>query len=571
MKKHLFFISALLLSVSAFADVVSKPRAEEIAREILGSTSVNYVWNGIGDKKYGDADPAFYVFNGNDAWVIVAAEDCVTPVLMHGEGSFNPENLPDNMRAVLEVIEYNIFEARKFGLSAAPEMKRAWSSSRAVRSTGADPGQVLLETASWNQGAPYYFYCPMDDGKHSVTGCVATAMAILMRYYKWPESGKGTIPGYTTRTKKIVVEAKEIDGFMYDWDNMPLKYINSTINPPVQQEAVARLMEHCGAMVKMDYTATGSGAYSSDVCPAMIKYMSYSVNARELYRSGYSNSEWFRMIKAELDAGHPLIYGGADTGGSGGHQFICDGYNSNNEIHINWGWGGQENAWFAVCYLGPVADQEYNFSLQDSAMFGLVPNTSAFAEPNLETYGSSEISISTGSIASGSFTLKMADFWSRTDYSGELKAALVDRNGTVREFISAEQEVSLTALDRQYNREFECTISETPHVGDYVCIMYSRPDDKWEPVRMYGKTETAGIAAFDFSLINIPLNVNDGYRFYPGVIQGLKKVSSTAWYLDGASMSAGYVTLTTGTHTLKAVVTYSDGSTETIVRKVSVE
>ncbi|MCQ2118938.1 MAG: C10 family peptidase [Bacteroidales bacterium] len=577
MKRVLASLAVLLLSLSASADVVTMAQAENVAKNVLGSSSVKYVWNGLGDVRYGDKHPAFYVFNGDEGWAIVSADDCAVPVLMHGEGSFDPDDMPDNMRAILKNIEGDIFAARDRNLAQAPEIRQAWTDFSVMTKAGSSPVEHLLTTASWNQRAPYNYFCPMDGDARSVTGCVATAMAIVMRYYQWPKQAKGTIPGYTTSTKGISVEAKEIDGFEYDWDNMALKYVNSTINPEVQQVAVARLMEHCGAMVEMDYASDGSGAYSADIAPAMKTYMSYSTSAKELYRRNFSNTEWFSMIKSEIDALHPVIYGGQDTNGAGGHQFVCDGYNSSNEVHINWGWGGSCNAWYAVCFLGSSNESDpgytgYVFSLWDSAIFGLYPDGSDDwpDDPVLET-GANGLSLESGAIAKGGdFTIKLSGLKSASAYSGSLKAALLDMEGNVREYISVPQAASLAASVTAEDCTFDCSISQDIHVGDYVSILYSCSGSTWKPVSILNKATPSRISAMDFTLIDIPSAVNAGYRFYPSLLLGQKSTSSVTWFLDGTQTTSEYITLTAGGHTIKAVIVYKDGSTETIVKKVTV-
>ena len=358
---------------------------------------------------------------------------------------------------------------------------------------------------------------------------------------------------------------------------MPLKYVNKEINPPVQQMAVSRLMADAGAMVKMDYSATSSGAYSKDVIPAMVNYMSYSSSARELYRVNYSDKEWFAMIKDELDSLHPILYAGVDTGGHGGHMFVCDGYNSNNEVHINWGWSGKHNAWYAVCYLGSLDENDpgytgYVFNYDDSALFGLVPDYSGTgsAEPNLEVNGGAGISLKDGEIAKGDFTLTLSTFRSRGfDYCGVLKAALLDKDGSIREFISDERSVALAENDWESGYDFDCTVTEDIHVGDYVSIMYERSGSDWEPVHLYNKATPIGLAALDLVAIDIPSAVYEGYVFYPSLTRTVKDIQSISWNIDGASSTAEFIKLTSGTHIIKAVVTYKDGSTETLVKQVT--
>ena len=150
--------------------------------------------------------------------------------------------------------------------------------------------------------------------------------------------------------------------------NVPLRWLQDE----VQEYAVAELMYDCGVMVKMEYSQDGSAAYSSLVAPAMAEHMYYSAAAREEYRLMFSDTQWLRMLQDEIDAGRPVIYGGSDDE-TGGHQFVCDGYDADGNIHINWGWGGWCNGYYPVCYIG---DRDKNkvdavFNKYDSAIFGL--------------------------------------------------------------------------------------------------------------------------------------------------------------------------------------------------------
>lgn len=581
MKKLVLSLTALLLNVCAFAGVVSRSQAEIVARKVLGSSSVDCVWNGLGDMKYGSVPPAFYVFNGEGGWTIISADDCATPVLMHGDGLFNPDDIPDNMRSLLKEIEYNIFAARNQGLPQSPEIRLAWENHSAVTKAGyAVPAEVLLETASWDQGSPYSDKCPtvkVQGRNYScVTGCVATAMAIVMRYFRWPEVGRGTIPGYTA-SNGVRVSEININGFKYEWDNMPLVYTSSAT--AAQKTAVASLMAHAGAMVKMEYSPNGSGALSSNIIPAMVKYMAYSASAHELYRFGYTNQTWFNMLKAELDAGRPVIYGGGDMFSEAGHQFVCDGYNSNSEIHINWGWSGYLNSWYSVCYLGPT-DQETDggvYSNSDSALFGLVPDKSGSEpeKPVSDFYIYEDIAFEQESVAkSESFIISAGIAYIGSDvFSGQISALLVDKDGNVKDVLSDETDDQVNDLEGgyAYSFTFNCVTDKDFVLGDHISIGYKNPDNSWYIFPKYDSGILDALALFDVTMIDSPSTFTVGQVFYPGLIPGMKPIAEEAWYLDNNQINTETIKMTTaGKHVIKVVVTYADGSTETIVKQVAV-
>lgn len=612
MKRFIVFVAALLLSVSAFAGVVTKSQAENVAKNVLGASSVQYVWNGLGDKVYGDVHPAFYVFDGNGQWAIIAADDCATPVLMHGNGSFDLDKVPANMLSLLGDVEYNIFTARHRKLAQSPEIKQAWFNYSVVtKAGGSSPVEKFVidkegntGTALWNQGSPYNLKCPAilnqsdywqyNNEGHCYAGCVAAAMAIIMRFHEWPAYGEGTIPGYTTVDGYTVPDIC-IDGYEYNWADLPISdawdsYYYSNINEwsQPQIDRVGDILYQCGAMVNMDYGPFGSGAASAYALDALQEYMSYSKDAKHLLRSRYTNQQWYNMIKAELDANRPLFYHGQDIGEQGGHAFVCDGYNSNNEVHINWGWGGMYYAtsWFAVCYLGPASGEldDAVYSSSDGAFFGLVPATGTESGDEVipeiavcDDY-SGGISLVSGTVATGSsFQLNISSIWniSGSTYSGQAKAALLNKDGEIKEFISPAESITLGNTYLYVDVQFDCIINEDIALGDYISIMYSYGDNKWAPIDKYWEDSSNPIIKLyliDITLIDIPSTFTAGQICYPNLLFFTNKsADSVTWSLDGEMFTAEYIKMTAGDHTFKAVITYSDNSTETIVKKVTVE
>lgn len=621
MKRFIVFVAALLLSVSAFAGVVTKSQAENVAKNVLGTSNVQYVWNGLGDKVYGDVHPAFYVFDGNGQWAIIAADDCATPVLMHGEGTFNPDNLPDNMKSLLGEVEYNIFAARNQGLAQDPEIKQAWTAYSVMTKAGSStPVEYLVidkdgnaGTALWNQSSPYNAKCPeianqslwtqYNNEGHCYAGCVAAAMAIIMRFHQWPEMGVGTISGYTSTSYGYTIPSIDISNYEYHWADLPTSdawdsFYYTSINDwnDDQFDEVADIIYQCGAMVQMDYGYNGSGAVTSNALTAMVEHMSYSPSAVSLSRSSYTNQQWFNMIKAELVKNHPLIYHGQNKYANSGHAFVCDGYNSINEIHINWGWGGSYNGWFAVCYLGEVGGEGTAvYSRSDGAFFGLVPATGTepsgggsgigFADSSNATGG---LMITSGSIAKGSdFTVLATTIKSTgpASYSGSVNIGLIDKSGAVKEIIgvyaSYSKDYTISDLEPGWyysNKSFNCKITSDIAFGDRVCLCYTDSSGKWTPSSTsYTRNSNGGqvigsISAVDFTILELPSSVSAGQVLYPGMSLGQKVPSSVTWYLDGEVFTAEYIKMEeTGDHTFKVVITYTDGSTETIVKKVTVE
>lgn len=623
MKRLAFFAASVLLSIVSFADVVSVSTAKEAAVRYLGASEADYDCKELRVFQKADASPAFYVVNGKGKWAIIAADDCATPVIMHGDGTFNAGNIPDNVRSLLGTVEYDINEARRVKRPQDAEIKRKWTEVRShlPRPVSAGPnGQVLLTTAKWAQSAPYNTKCPTIGGKATYAGCVAVAMAIIMRHHKWPETGTGTIPSYTYNNKTATEE--EIDNRVnFDWESLPLTNAANSKDWTSADEwndalksSVADIIHRCGAMVRMDYGVDASGAITSDAKGAMATYMGYSKSARQLYRSHYTNLEWLNMIKSEIDLGNPLLYSGDNLKPDGttgtGHAFVCDGYNSNDQIHINFGWGGSWNNWFAVCYLGPVGGEGANriYSGNDAAVFGLVPDKASTSQPEIGglrlydsgRYSTEGLTISDGSIASGStfnVTVSAVNCLNETTYSGKMSIALVDSDGAIIKIISKkERDITLPPGSYYHNNSgtdfltFPCTLSSSDiKFGNRICMCYTVMSGgqtidgenwvttagtsyNWSPGSNY---IVGSIGVVDITTIEIPVTVSAGQNLYPGLSLGHKALSSVFWYLDSNSVAGnGYIdgsSLTKGLHTLKAVITYTDSSNETITRTFQVQ
>ena len=264
---------------------------------------------------------AYYVFNAGDGegFVVVSGDDRTPAILGYADqGAFDLSNVPENMQAWLD--DY----ARQIDyLDAHPQMAIA----KAPASEHAAIRPML--TSTWNQGAPYNNLCPKDGNNRSVTGCVATAMAQVLYYHRYPARTTKTIPGYTTQKKGIKVAA--IGMTTIDWANMLDSYSGGETT--TQEQAVARLMQLCGASVEMDYSSEASSASSWAASEALKNYFDYDRATTDLDRSNYLAAEWDELIYRELAEDRPVYYSGQSTGG--GHAFVVDGYDKDGLYHVN--------------------------------------------------------------------------------------------------------------------------------------------------------------------------------------------------------------------------------------------
>lgn len=320
----------------------------------------------------------FYVFNigANDGFTIVSADDCISPLIGYADnGSFDSENMPENMSAWLKQYQRQIEAMISAGATA---QSRAADTKASI---------APLVTTLWNQSSPYNNDCPMDGDKRSVTGCVATAMAQVMKYHNWPVKGTGS-NSYTWTNSAGTESTLSMDfsSITFDWANMTDSY--SSASTATQNAAVAKLMAACGYSVNMHYTSNESGAMSPMIAYALTKYFNYDGNIKYLLRDYYGIEEWENMIYAELAAKRPVVYDGV-TGTGAGHEFVCDGYD-NGYYHINWGWGGLSNGYFKLTLLSPevqgIGGSTSGYNFNQGATIGIQKNTSSSAPALPEPY-----------------------------------------------------------------------------------------------------------------------------------------------------------------------------------------
>ncbi|MBO7493465.1 MAG: C10 family peptidase, partial [Bacteroidales bacterium] len=312
----------------------------------------------------------YYVFSMQPAgFVIVAADTRVKPILGYSySNNFVVEDMPDNIHYWLDNYKNQIKAVIDNDFQSDSEIRETWShlkSGQAMPSRSSTSVNPLLQT-TWDQNCYYNQLCPEDAGgpcSHVYAGCVATAMAQVMRYWGWPTQGIGS-HSYSSDYGTLSVNFSTAT---YNFDNMP-NALNSSTSAS-QKEEVAKLIYHCGVAVNMGYAADGSGAYSSDVPSALYNYFAYSDNGTYRYKSGYSETGWANLIKQELNNMRPVYYAGH---GTGGHAFVCDGYDENNLFHFNWGWSGSNNGYFELSTLNPST---YDFSESQTAVTGVTAGT----------------------------------------------------------------------------------------------------------------------------------------------------------------------------------------------------
>ena len=327
----------------------------------------------------------YYIFNFNDStgYAIVGGDDRMPAIVGYSDkGTLNPDSLPVNLKSFLAAYKATVESVEKGDTAAVKNVKAAMK-----RKAGSyTPIAPLLGGIEWSQNAPFNNLCPKYDGEdRSVTGCVATAMAQIMRYWKYPSSLLEGIPAYVSHSYNIPIDSIP-NGIGYDWDNMPEKYNGDFTKNQVF--AVGTLMQHIGASVKMDY-GPESGAYDKDVIPALTHYFGYDKDIiKMLDRTNFEWEDWNKILQDELGKKRPIYYCGQSFIGE--HAFVCDGMDSDGYYHINWGWGGKSNDYFDITILNPnnkwigegISGIGYHES--NSAILGIVPNNAQDKQPSFE-------------------------------------------------------------------------------------------------------------------------------------------------------------------------------------------
>lgn len=430
MKKTIIAITALFVSMTLFAERVSQEDAALVANNFMNPAATNSSLKKAAPAKRmvlkqsaSTEQPQYYIYeNANgEGWVIIAASDAVTPILAYSEtGHFRTDNMPTNLKNWMS--KYNTFIQRveAEGGEATGEAKAQWEEVRngVRRAQNATVIVGPLVKSKWDQGAPYWNLCPYNATVgRAYTGCVATAMAQVMNYWKWPVKGTGSHsyrsldPNNPEKKSKYYTQtlSANFGATTYDWANTLDEYTDEDGEElpgltNAQKNAVATLMYHCGVSAEMMYGSDsegGSGTYTINYGAwddpmsaenAFFTYFGYKKSTLKSYaRDGYTkqgvkyydpweDADWIAMLKEELDKKHPIMYDGAGkTEYDGGHSFICDGYDSRNYFHFNWGWSGYGDGFFALSNLKPggggAGGGSYDFSYDQCVIIGIEPDS----------------------------------------------------------------------------------------------------------------------------------------------------------------------------------------------------
>ena len=293
--------------------------------------------------------PAVFVFNDKDSegFVLVSASDESRAILGYSDkGRFDQESIPENMQFWLQMYadELARYEANKPVLQAG---QTSMSGKKRAASATYPTIAPILGSVEWGQNTPYNNLCPKKNGQRCVTGCVATAISQIMYVHKYPTKGTGS---HSYTGENGVSASANFGATTYDWNNMLPSYANGYNT--TQATAVATLMYHVGVAANMEYDPNGSGAVSSIALANLATYFDYDAGIQTWPKDYMQEEDILNAIAEDLQIGHPVYISGS-TKNQEGHAFVCDGMQSTGYLHINWGWNGVSNGYYALSALAP--------------------------------------------------------------------------------------------------------------------------------------------------------------------------------------------------------------------------
>jgi hypothetical protein len=474
MNKPVIYILLFLACLqTGFAGPVTPDQAQRVAESFFasqsrtkasGSVKARQVWH-LADAK--TKNDLLYAFENESSggYVVVAGEDAISPVLGFSlSESFPAQNMPEAMRDLLDYYGNVLRMARE----------KNWVATSSGASFNPD-GIVRLETAWWSQGDPYNRYCPVINGQRCVTGCVATAIGIIMNYHRWPERGTGELPSYSYNYKGVenTVEGHSL-GHSYDWEAMNREEGRD-------DDQIARLLYDIGVMVEMSYTPSASGAVSSSV-KRLSDYFSYDKDIREYTRNQTTDARWEQLIRNEIDARRPVLYSASDL--DSGHAMVIDGY-SGRYFGINFGWNGgyearegysnpnKDGHWFL---LTPAEGHEQDMAiyyLSQRVYCNIKPDEGSEPDWTADAYALGNLGLPFDFSVGREFVVYQIF---NVNQTVQCEYVLFDEAGNIKERISSPFE-----LNSYTSKSISCVISKQPAQGDWIAPVFFVDGYRWIP------------------------------------------------------------------------------------------
>ena len=436
----------------------------------------------------------FYIFSADSGFVFVAADERVTPILAYSTTSpFVTEDMPENLRGWLEGYDQQIQEVRDLALSSAPDISARWSYLKAgepIPNKGDRGEELFMMTTKWDQNGSsctlYNNACPeTNSGQRCVTGCTATAIAQVLKYWNHPIQGVGN---KTLTLEDMVLfygSAKhpecypisvDFSATTYDWQNMPNQLTCSSSQ--AEKDAIATLMLHCGVAMHTNYglaNQTDGGSSAPYLVDTISKYFDYSPCAFYAYQADYSDNEWKNKLKAEIDSHRPVLYRGSSSGG--GHAFVFYGYDDNDLFLVNWGWSGRSDGYYAIGGLNPPvggsgAGTTHDYNENNEAIFYLMPHDRTLSPPesftvnNTSNYNELQLQWSPTLYAGSYVIMRNGAFLAETTSTSYLDDDITSGSYTYQVITVGENHrASLPSGSVTYTKPFTITTSAFPAGG----------------------------------------------------------------------------------------------------------
>lgn len=483
--KGLIFSLLMCAAPVVQAETVSVEDARQLAAEFFQASAIDrlaaddalelvYTHTSGGAGK-----PLYYVFNARDGkgFIIMSADDCAAPVLGYSsDSSYDSASLPPAMKWMMQGLESEI--------KAAPHVQKPVTRDgrrMMVRRSAGSTQRILLNTPQWRQESPFNNMIP---GK-PLTGCVGTAMAMIMKYHNFPERGTGSYNGVNFDVA-------------YDWDNMRMDNYRSGYSQ-AEADAVATLIYHTGTSIGTQFGYSGSSAYEVKVPAALTNYFSYDPGVSYKKRSETATQAEFDLIvENEIRSGRPVLYCGQDV--TAGHAFVVDGYDPMSRmIHINWGWGGasgnNNGGWYASTALNPTVSQTHSFNNLTTIIYNIKPgdgNNAAWSPIHITADGR-QVGMSSdlqGDLVSGkTFTVRVGNLKnvSYENFGGKITVALFGADGSFKTALSKIDGFHLNgmAIFSSAYADFVCSLPEGVEVAEGDVIRMATLADNsatWLPV-----------------------------------------------------------------------------------------
>ena len=357
-KLMLIIVCFLLTNQDVLAGTRSEQQMKQAAIQILNKAKARGTSSAQLKERLAMSKLRIYGYD-DGGFAVVTSDDRFESVIGYSTSSYT-NSIPCGLKWWLETVDNNMKTIE------APTYQRARTRAS---SSGAGP----LLTTIWGQEIPFndnLRYTVNNKSTYQfVAGCVATAMAQVMNYYRYPACGSGSNSydvSYNRNTFTITY-SEDFSQSVYDWDNMLDDYTTykKTLLKDAHTKAVAKLVKDCGISVNMDYhdKNNGSGASLRSTEDALKTYFLYDEATKYYDRSDYEKNDWMNMVYGALDAGRPILYGGqvGTSINSAGHAFVLHGYDSTGMVLVNWGWEGYCDGYYDIDLLNPVnSNYKYN-------------------------------------------------------------------------------------------------------------------------------------------------------------------------------------------------------------------